>query len=77
MRGWKSALVVSVAAALGWAGPTAGKSPPPKAESSCGEYGTAVHFEDTPADAARAARKAEKLVLVLHVSGHFENPEFT
>jgi hypothetical protein len=69
-------LAVAVAAALGLAGPAAAKSPAPKAES-CGEYGTSVHFEETPADAAKEAKKAEKLVMVLHVSGHFENPEFT
>ena len=69
-------LAVALAAALGLAGPAAGKNPAPKAES-CGEYGTSVHFEETPADAAKAAKKAEKLVMVLHVSGHFENPEFT
>ena len=76
MRGWKKGLVVAVAA-LGCGGVAAAKSPPAKSEAPCGEYGTAVHFEDTPADAAKEARKAEKLVLVLHVSGHFENPEFT
>ena len=46
-------------------------------ETTCGEYGTSVQFEDTPADAAKQAKKDEKLVMVLHVSGHFENPEFT
>ena len=77
MSGWKPAFLVAIAAALGSGGVAAGKNPPAKSEGSCGEYGTAVHFEDTPADAAKEARKAEKLVLVLHVSGHFENPEFT
>jgi hypothetical protein len=66
-----------VAAALGSGGSAVAKSPPAKAEGSCGDYGTSVHFEDTPAEAAKEARKSEKLVLVLHVSGHFENPEFT
>jgi hypothetical protein len=47
------------------------------AEESCGNHGTAVSFVDSPADAARQAAKEEKLVLVLHVSGHFETPEFT
>ena len=42
-----------------------------------GEYGTSVHFERTPSAAARKALKEEKLVMVLHVSGDFENPEFT
>ncbi len=45
--------------------------------SPCGEFGTAVHFEDTPTEAAKAAKKAEKLVLILHVSGHFEDPKLT
>lgn len=44
--------------------------------AACG-YGTAVDFVDTPREAAALARKQEKLVLVLHVSGHFEDPRFT
>jgi len=46
-------------------------------KSTCGEYGTSVHFEKTPSDAARKALKEEKLVCVLHVSGDFEDPAFT
>ena len=49
----------------------------PAAAATCGEYGTSVHFEKTPSIAARKALKEEKLVMVLHVSGDFENPEFT
>jgi predicted NUDIX family NTP pyrophosphohydrolase len=45
--------------------------------ATCGEYGTNVRFEKTPSAAARKALKEEKLVMVLHVSGDFENPEFT
>ena len=49
-----------------------------KPKPACGgDHGTTIHFVDTPADAAKAAKKAEKLVLVLHVSGHFEDPRFT
>jgi hypothetical protein len=48
-----------------------------KEEAACGEYGTSVHFEKTPSDAARKALKEEKLVMVLHVSGNFEDPAFT
>ena len=44
---------------------------------TCGNYGTSVQFEKSPTDAARRAVKEEKLVLVLHVSGHFEDSEFT
>jgi hypothetical protein len=49
----------------------------PKAKAACGDFGTSIAFEDTPAKAAEIAKKQEKLVLVLHVSGHFEKPEFT
>jgi hypothetical protein len=55
----------------------AGASAKPAEPATCGEYGTSVHFEKTPSDAARKALKEEKLVMVLHVSGDFENPEFT
>jgi hypothetical protein len=44
---------------------------------SCGSFGTSVAFLSTPSDAARQAKKDEKLVFVLHVSGHFEDPRFT
>jgi len=42
-----------------------------------GCFGTAVEFADAPKEAAALARKQEKLVFVLHVSGHFEDPRFT
>jgi hypothetical protein len=44
-------------------------------EATC--HGTAVNFVDTPSEAARLAKKQEKLVFVLHVSGHFEDPSIT
>ena len=50
---------------------------PPKDGATCGNYGTSVHFETSPSDAAKKALKEEKLVLVLHVSGLFEDPDFT
>jgi hypothetical protein len=43
-------------------------------QSSCG---TSISFYPTPSEAATAAVKAEKLVFVLHVSGHFEDPGLT
>ncbi len=57
-------------------GPELPKSPPP-APVACGSYGTSVDFVDTPADAAKQAKKEQKLVLVLHVSGQFENAGLT
>ena len=45
-------------------------------ETACG-HGTKIDFLDNPKEAAAAARKQEKLVMVLHVSGHFEDPGLT
>ena len=53
------------------------KDPFEKPKASCGSFGTAVEFVDTPSEAAKLAKKQEKLVLVLHVSGNFEDPRFT
>lgn len=46
------------------------------AAETCG-YGTRIDFVDSPKEAAAVAKKEEKLVLVLHVSGHFEDPGLT
>jgi hypothetical protein len=68
MNGWKFGLAVAAAAMF---------APVARADGlTCG-YGTKVNFVDDPKQAAALAKKQEKLVLVLHVSGHFENPEFT
>ena len=76
MRQWGTVVALAIPLAFSLSGSAMGKSPPAK-EATCGEYGTSVHFEDTPADAAKQAKKEEKLVMVLHVSGHFEDPRFT
>jgi hypothetical protein len=47
-----------------------------KAET-CGSFGTSVQFEESPKLAAAKAKKEQKLVFVLHVSGNFEDPRFT
>ncbi len=56
-----------------------GINPPDKAPASCatGKYGTTIDFVSTPSEAARLAKKEEKLVFVLHLSGIFEDPNFT
>jgi hypothetical protein len=46
-------------------------------QAGCSRFGTAIDFAPTPAEAARQAAREEKLVLVLHLSGHFENSKFT
>jgi len=47
------------------------------AEVCNGDFGTTVSFFKTPSEAATQAKKDQKLVMVLHVSGNFENPDFT
>ena len=49
---------------------------PVSAGESCG-FGTKIDFVDAPKEAAALAKKQEKLVMVLHVSGHFEDPGLT
>jgi len=51
--------------------------PPEKVKGTCGKYGTNVEFVGTPSEAAREAKKEQKLVFVLHVSGYFEDPKLT
>jgi hypothetical protein len=43
----------------------------------CSAHGTSVQFYDTPNEAAAHAKAEQKLVLVLHVSGIFEDPGLT
>jgi len=45
--------------------------------ATCGDFGTSVEFADSPSAAAAKAKKEQKLVFVLHVSGNFEDPRFT
>lgn len=40
-------------------------------------FGTKIHFVESPKEAAAQAKKDEKLVFILHVSGNFEDPRFT
>ena len=82
---------VGICLASGWSGVSAGHpgddtrnvsgqpvgAKPAAQEGSCGSFGTSVEFVRSPSDAARQAKKEEKLVFVLHVSGHFEDPRFT
>ena len=51
-------------------------APALQAGEACG-HGTKIHFVDTPKEAASQAKKEQKLVFVLHVSGHFEDPGLT
>jgi hypothetical protein len=70
MRRW----LFSAGLALGLALPGSAGA---RGEGTCETYGTSVEFVATPSEAAALAKKQEKLVFVLHVSGHFEDPRFT
>ena len=63
---------VMLVAALLWLSPTAHAD-----EEACGNHGTSVTFVESPTEAAIRAKKEEKLVFILHVSGNFETPEYT
>ena len=69
-------LAVSVFLGSAWAKDNKTKPQSADAEApSC--HGTSVNFVNTPSEAAQQAKKEEKLVFVLHVSGQFEDPGIT
>ncbi len=72
-------MVGLIAAGCSLPASAADKAAPGKgsAAATCGDYGTSIHFEKTPKDAAKKALKEEKLVFVVHVSGLFEESDFT
>ena len=73
----------ALAAAVALAAICVGGQPPPKPPVAAIDkpndvcFGTTIHFVESPKDAAAQAKKDEKLVLILHVSGYFEDPRFT
>ena len=84
-RAASAGLGLAYGSELGATDPRTGKQPQPvpppaakeKEACSAGKHGTAVEFLVSPQEAARWAKREEKLVFVLHVSGHFEDPQFT
>ena len=46
-------------------------------EPTCGDHGTTIKFAKNPKEAATRALKEEKLVLAIHISGYFEEPDYT
>ena len=66
--GATAAVVLALVAAEAHAGDKA---------AGCGNHGTSLEFVGTPKEAAKKAAKEEKLVFVLHISGHFEDPALT
>ena len=70
---WLAAVLIAV----GMTAQAQAQKKPDFGEPTCGDYGTSVKFEKTPKEAATKALKEEKLVLVIHISGHFEEPDYT
>ena len=68
---------LTLAAVAGLVLAAAGMRADEPAAGTCGKYGTSVEFVSSPREAAKLAAKDEKLVFVLHVSGHFEDPGVT
>lgn len=70
-------LLWAAAAALALAG--TGRAADTKTDDApaCEGHGTTIDFMASPNAAAKEAAKKGKLVLVLHVSGNFEDPRFT
>ncbi len=40
-------------------------------------HGTAIEWEESVVEARRRAQREDKLLLLLHVSGEFDKPDFT
>jgi hypothetical protein len=47
------------------------------ATCSTGNFGTALEFARNPSEAAKIAKRQQKLTFLLHVSGNFEDDDFT
>jgi len=75
-RQTKSIALLAFVLAAGSSAVSAGKTVAAE-EEVCGQFGTTLTFAASPAEAARQALKEEKLVFVLHVSGNFEESQFT
>jgi hypothetical protein len=67
---------VLASASLVWAADpvTSKQAEPQKADRS---FGTALQWETTIAEASKKASRQNKLLMVLAVAGHFEDPFFT
>ena len=70
-------LIAAGFASPAWAQPLTKPGLGLQPETCSGDHGTNVHFEKNVKEAAKKALKEEKLVLAIHISGHFEEPDYT
>lgn len=66
MKAWMGAVLWGLASVAAYA-----------TDEPCSTYGTRVLWEKSIDRATAKAKKEGKLVLVLHISGHFEDPNKT
>jgi hypothetical protein len=59
------------------ADPAPATPPVPRCAPATETHGTRVDFVALPAEASRLAVQEDKLLFVLHLSGNFEDPQFT
>ena len=57
--------------------PEAAAAPAEEAAPVCDRFGTSVEFETNPVRAMKQAARTQKLLMVLHISGNFEDSGFT
>ena len=79
---WAAGLCLALAPGLACAADLKAKpalpvTPSLEEKATCGSHGTTIDFVGSPKEASDQAKKDKKLVFVLHVSGHFEDPRFT
>ena len=74
---WRLRTLVLGVLVAGFCSPLQSSDKKPLGPETCGDFGTSVHFEKNPKEAAKKALKEEKLVLVFHISGHFEEVDYT
>ena len=74
---WSGVACVVLSGVLWADGPSAPKSSQPVPSKPDRSYGTAVQWESSVEAAAKKARQSDKLLFVLAVAGHFEDPFFT
>ena len=74
---WSAFACVAVTRVLWATEPPPPKPSQPVPSKPDRSYGTTVQWEPSGEAAAKKARQTDKLVLVLAVAGHFEDPFFT
>ena len=76
-RAAPAVFVLAAASLIGGADPTKDSGSQPSTSKPDRSYGTTMQWESDLHKAAKLADRQDKLLLVLAVAGHFEDPFFT